>query len=118
MLILVALLVDKSVIMLIECGIKCNKLDFEELTLHLLGTPGYLVAISFMFLFAFGAQIAYMVIIGDTVPLVIENSFGKGENIFQNRDFVMFFFRNYDHITFVPIKRALKSIMDECYLYS
>ena len=95
MLVLVAILVDRSVIMLIECGLKCGKLDFEELTLHLLGLPGYLTATIFMFLFAYGAQIAYMVIIGDTVPLVIEKCFGKSDNIFQNREFVLCFFGTF-----------------------
>ena len=34
---LVAVLIYHSVLMLIECGLKANKLDFEELSEHLLG---------------------------------------------------------------------------------
>jgi len=68
LLIFVAWLVSQSVQMLIQCGIKSNKLDYEELANHLLGKKGYYATIASMFLFAFGAQVAYLVIIGDTIP--------------------------------------------------
>lgn len=70
LLIFVAWLVSQSVQMLIQCGIKANKLDYEELANHLLGKKGYYAAIASMFLFAFGAQVAYLVIIGDTIPVL------------------------------------------------
>ena len=54
---LVAILIYFSVMMLVECGIKANRLDFEELSEHLLGWPGYYAALTFMFLFAYGAQV-------------------------------------------------------------
>jgi solute carrier family 38 (sodium-coupled neutral amino acid transporter), member 11 len=69
---LVAYLNYRSVLMLIECGLIANKLDLEELSQHYLGDRGYYFALSAMFLFAFGGQIAYMVIIGDTIPAVTE----------------------------------------------
>lgn len=68
----VACLVYHSVTMLIDCGIKAGKLDFEELAEHLLGKRGYYAALVFMFLFAYGAQVAYLVVIGDTIPLVAQ----------------------------------------------
>ena len=68
----VAFLVYNSVTMLIECGIKANKLDFEELAEKLLGKKGYYAALVFMFLFAYGAQVAYLVVIGDTIPQVAQ----------------------------------------------
>ena len=68
----VAYLVYRSVTILIDCGVKANKLDFEELAEHLLGRPGYFAVLIFMFLFAYGAQIAYLVVIGDTIPIVAE----------------------------------------------
>lgn len=91
MLIVVAYLVDRSVIMLIECGIKAGKYDFEELTFHYLGKSGYLAAVVFMFLFAYGAQIAYMVIVGDTVPVVL-NTFVGERTILTNREEVILAF--------------------------
>lgn len=80
----VAYLVYNSVTMLIECGIKADKLDFEELAEHLLGRTGYYSALVFMFLFAYGAQVAYLVVIGDTIPLVAQ-LFLPG-SLFANRN--------------------------------
>ena len=65
---LCAWLVKSSVKILIECGEKNNCLDYEDLAAHLMGKKGYYAAMASMFLFAYGAQIAYLVIIGDTIP--------------------------------------------------
>ena len=91
MLILVAYLVDQSVIMLISCGVEKNKYDFEELTQHLLGDYGYYATTAFMFIFAYGAQVAYMVIIGDTIPIVLRNAYGDEGNL-PSREFIMSMF--------------------------
>lgn len=72
MLSIVAVLIYHSVLMLIECGVKENKFNLEELAEHLYGVKGYYFALLFMFLFAFGGQTAYLVIIGDTVPQVAD----------------------------------------------
>ena len=58
--------------MLIECGMRTEQYDLEQLSEHLLGSRGYYCALIFMFLFAYGAQIAYLIIIGDTVPRAAE----------------------------------------------
>jgi solute carrier family 38 (sodium-coupled neutral amino acid transporter), member 11 len=92
MLILVAFLVNESVIMLIECGLKCQKCDFEDLALHLLGPVGYYLTTFFMFIFAYGAQIAYMIIIGDSIPIVLKNSYGNNSSFYVNRTFIMILF--------------------------
>lgn len=83
----VACLVYQSVTMLIDCGIKANKLDFEELAEHLLGRVGYYAALVFMFLFAYGAQVAYLVVIGDTIPLVAQ--LFLPDSLFANRNFTI-----------------------------
>lgn len=83
----VAYLVYQSVTMLIDCGIKANKLDFEELAEHLLGKTGYYASLVFMFLFAYGAQVAYLVVIGDTIPVVAQ--LFLPESIFANRDYTI-----------------------------
>ena len=88
LLVLVAVVINKSVVMLIEIGIKHNKLDFEELSLFLLGDRGFNVALMIMFMFAYGAQVAYMVVIGDTIPAVL-NVFVSPTSIFANRALVM-----------------------------
>jgi hypothetical protein len=87
MLLLVAFLVNHSVRMLIECGMKAQKYDFEELAEHLLGRNGYYFALLFMFLFAYGAQVAYLVIIGDTVPKAAELLFPG--TIFSDRQAIL-----------------------------
>jgi solute carrier family 38 (sodium-coupled neutral amino acid transporter), member 11 len=84
MLAYVAYLVYQSVTMLIDCGVKAKKLDFEELAEHLLGRSGYYAALVFMFLFAYGAQVAYLVVIGDTIPVVAE--LFLPDSIFANRN--------------------------------
>lgn len=93
LLFLVAYLVNRSVVMLVECGIKKNKYNLEELSEYLLGPFGYYLAIGSMFLFAYGGQIAYLVIIGDTVPIVSQFLFGdSSSNIFAHRSFAILFF--------------------------
>jgi amino acid permease len=69
MMTLVGYIANRSAVMLIECGVKENKLDYEELTEHVLGEYGYHAALISMFFFAYGAQIAYLLVIGDAVPL-------------------------------------------------
>jgi solute carrier family 38 (sodium-coupled neutral amino acid transporter), member 11 len=86
LLVVIGILIDRSVIMLVQCGIKNNKNNLEELCFHLFGRRGYDAASLFMFLYAFGAMIAYMVIIGDTVPVTLSYFF-PNQNI--DRDAVV-----------------------------
>ena len=44
-----------------------------------------------MFIFAYGAQVAYMVIIGDTIPIVLRNAYGDEGNL-PSREFIMSMF--------------------------
>ena len=72
MLSLVAFLSHRSIIFLIKCGLKTGKLDYEELSEHLFGRLGFFITLIFMFLTSFGACVAYVVVIGDTIPVVLE----------------------------------------------
>ena len=78
LLVLVAFLIDRSVILLVECGTKAGKTNLEDLTGHLFGRRGHTLATIFMFMYAYGAMVAYMLIIGDTVPVVLRYTFGNG----------------------------------------
>lgn len=89
MLTYVAILIYHSVLMLIECGLKVNKLDFEELSEHLLGWKGYYATTIFMFLFAYGAQVAYLVVIGDTIPVVAGLFYPSDSSILTDRKAVI-----------------------------
>lgn len=72
LLVFVAFLIDRSAVMIVDCGLRVQKYDFEELAEYLLGSRGYHAVLLSMFLFAYGGQTAYLVIIGDTVPKVAE----------------------------------------------
>jgi amino acid permease len=95
LLVLVAIMVRQSVVMLITCGVKNQKFNYEELTEHLLGPRGYYAAVISMFLFAYGGQLAYLIIVGDTIPLVLELIFSSSlppSSIVFNRQFIICFF--------------------------
>lgn len=77
LLVSIAWLINKSTIMLIDCGMKAKKIDLEELCEHVLGKTGFYLSTLFMFLYAYGAMIAYMVIIGDTVPVALDYFIGE-----------------------------------------
>eukprot|EP01041_Mallomonas_annulata_P008012 gene8012-16410_t len=87
LLLLVAYLVLNSVLFLIKAGIKEKKLHLEDLSEHLLGPAGFYAAAISMFLFAYGAMVAYMVIIGDTVPSILFHIYDGNSAI--ERDLVM-----------------------------
>ena len=56
-----------------------NVLDLELLANKVIGAKGYYLALLAMFIFSYGAQIAYMVIIGDCVPVVFRHLFDVAE---------------------------------------
>jgi sodium-coupled neutral amino acid transporter 11 len=68
----VAWLLNKSAVMLIDCGIRNKKLDYELLSEHTLGRKGYFLTLVSMMLFAYGGQISYFILIADTMPLVAQ----------------------------------------------
>ena len=88
MLILIAYLINRSVIMLIECGLEKGKLDLEELCEHLLGIKGYYLSLTSMMMFAIGGMIAYLVIYGDTMPYVL-NAILASYDVTVSRELVM-----------------------------
>jgi sodium-coupled neutral amino acid transporter 11 len=59
--------------MLIATGIKARIYSYEDLCRIKLGKFGYYVALFCMFIFAFGAMLAYLLIIGDTITAVAQN---------------------------------------------
>lgn len=61
-----------------------------DLCKHLLGTAGYNVCVLSMLLFAYGAMLAYLVIIGDTVPVAFDYFLGEGAAPSRNVVIVMF----------------------------
>lgn len=60
---------------LIACGIKHNKMNYESIVKHSLGTKAYYLVIIALCVGRYGAMIIYHIIIGDTVPKVIQYLF-------------------------------------------
>ena len=71
LLLFVGWLTYKSVKIIVSCGVKVNRRSYEGLCEFCFGKCGFIVVSFFMFIFAFGAMCAYLVIIGDTVPLFL-----------------------------------------------
>ena len=67
----VALMVDYGVSVLIQCGRVTGKFDLTDLMEHYFGRRGFLACNLIMWVFAFGAMVAYLIIIGDTIPRVL-----------------------------------------------
>lgn len=70
MIVCVAAMMDKTIRMIIDCGVKTGKMDYEELLEHTHGRLGRYWCMGAMFLMAYGAMIGYSVIIGDTVGTI------------------------------------------------
>ena len=66
----VAWLNNRSAVMLIDCGIQKKCLDYELLSEISLGRRGYYFTLAAMMTFAYGGQVAYLILVGDTVPLI------------------------------------------------
>ena len=93
LLILVAYLTDYGVRNLVASGVRKYRYDYELITEWAFGSKGYYLIVIFMFLFAYGAMVAYHVVIGDTVPGII-TTYG-GENVtdpFDQRWFIVVLF--------------------------
>eukprot|EP00667_Euglena_gracilis_P009769 EG_transcript_9931 len=71
MLFVIAVLTQFSIDLLVKTGVRANKLHYEALCQHLFGPAGFYTAAACMWTFAAGAMLAYLVLIGDTVPVVL-----------------------------------------------
>jgi len=83
------LVTDFSVRLLVGTAHKVGCKDYEALCQVAFGRAGYYAVSFFMFIFAFGAMIAYFVIIGDTITSVVGTMGGGG--VLVNRNFVILF---------------------------
>eukprot|EP01084_Bolivina_argentea_P004693 8903_1 len=94
LLILVSLLIDYGVRHLVECGVSKNKLDYELIVEYQFGKRGYYTVTLFMFLFAYGAMVAYHIVIGDTITPIVHyaNTNGDYHKIYNQRWFIITIF--------------------------
>ena len=68
---LVAYLTNYTTRLIVRCGVRVNRRDYEDLCEYAMGRLGYYMVSASMFTFAYGGMIAYVVILGDTVPDVM-----------------------------------------------
>eukprot|EP01006_Ploeotia_vitrea_P013621 TRINITY_DN35573_c0_g1_i1.p1 TRINITY_DN35573_c0_g1~~TRINITY_DN35573_c0_g1_i1.p1 ORF type:complete len:609 (-),score=51.78 TRINITY_DN35573_c0_g1_i1:79-1905(-) len=66
-------LTDYSVGLIVRVGNYVNQHTYEGVCFFLMGKIGFYVVALSMFIFAFGAMIAYFVIIGDTIPVILDS---------------------------------------------
>lgn len=77
-----------TVVFCMHCSSHPLKL-MADLCKHLLGSTGYNVCVVSMLLFAYGAMLAYFVIIGDTLPVAFDYFLGDGSAPSRNAVIVM-----------------------------
>ncbi|GMI15431.1 hypothetical protein TrLO_g6583 [Triparma laevis f. longispina] len=67
----VGYLTSQSVKMIVEMGRQLGIMDYEKLAEKIFGRRGYTTISVFMLILAFGAMVAYCVVIGDIVPEIL-----------------------------------------------
>ncbi|CAM9551520.1 unnamed protein product [Phaeothamnion confervicola] len=78
LILLAAFFTERSSIMLIVSGERVGRLNYEELMQVAFGSVGYYVFCFFAFVMAFGAMCAYLIIIGDTIPQIVNSIHHSG----------------------------------------
>ncbi|XP_048753789.1 putative sodium-coupled neutral amino acid transporter 11 isoform X2 [Ostrea edulis] len=92
LLIITALLNDRSIILLVEAGKLSNTDSYQDMIMVACGRPGFYLLTLLQFLYPLIAMISYNVIIGDTVTKIIVR-IGKaanvGSTVLGNRQFII-----------------------------
>eukprot|EP00658_Telonema_sp_P-2_P001297 TRINITY_DN10490_c0_g1_i4.p1 TRINITY_DN10490_c0_g1~~TRINITY_DN10490_c0_g1_i4.p1 ORF type:complete len:400 (-),score=89.50 TRINITY_DN10490_c0_g1_i4:227-1426(-) len=88
LLVLCGYLTHYSTRLLVNTAKKVKVWNYEELCYAAFGKPGYIAVSFFMISFAFGALVAYFVIIGDTIPKVFSQWGGAG-TLLTDRHFII-----------------------------
>ena len=79
------MLLAYSIYLLVHTGKLCDGLaSYPSLVYRAYGPVGYIFVSVFMFMFPFGAMLAYLIIIGDTVPLVRCSARGGANNVLSS----------------------------------
>lgn len=91
MMCLAAFLTSRSTNMLIAAGEKSNRLNYEELMADVFGNAGIYAFSLFAGVLAFGAMAAYLIIVGDTIPEILQHH-GVTTGAFASRSSVIVIF--------------------------
>ncbi|KAA0153454.1 hypothetical protein FNF29_03271 [Cafeteria roenbergensis] len=79
LLVLVALLTDYSLRLLARLAKAHAAESYQDLVSRAFGTPGFVLVELAQFAFAYGALVAYLLIVKDTAAVVIRDIFGQGD---------------------------------------
>lgn len=86
--VMVAAVTAYTVDLLIRTGLKVNCRTYEGVCEHAMGRWGYFTVSWFIFLGSFGAQVAYLIVLGDTATPVLASWLGA-ESILADRQFIV-----------------------------
>lgn len=86
----VAIVTDYTVRILVETGLRTGCTDYEGVAQYCFGKAGFFAVSLFMVFFAYGAMLAYLLIIGDTIPQAFD-TIDSGNKIpfLHNRELVI-----------------------------
>jgi len=87
LLIAVGIVTDVSLYLLISASEIANRGSYQSLIYHCFGKWGFYFVSIFIFIFPYGALIAYLLIIGDTIPAVLAD--WGGHDWWNDRRFVI-----------------------------
>lgn len=87
---MVLYLIIRGIDMLITTGNHVGIQSYEDLCMKSFGTQGFYASSIFMFLLAYGAMVAYFIIIGDTIPPLVESA--SSSSAFADRSFIIILF--------------------------
>ena len=88
LLLALTVIVDWSVILLVQNGKLSGTSTYQDMVHRTFGYKGYLLVTIFQFLFAYGGMAAYMVIVADNMPKVMDQLFGP-TLLLGNRSFLL-----------------------------
>mmetsp|Transcript_44765 Transcript_44765/g.72904 ORF Transcript_44765/g.72904 Transcript_44765/m.72904 type:complete len:453 (+) Transcript_44765:116-1474(+) len=90
LLIFLAWLSDHSARLLVKVGVGVNKHTYNDVCEHAFGRFGRAGALFLMFIFSAGCMFAYMLVLGDTLPVVFR-AWITDHGLLANREFVLVF---------------------------
>eukprot|EP01138_Halocafeteria_seosinensis_P000078 gb/GECG01000079.1/.p1 GENE.gb/GECG01000079.1/~~gb/GECG01000079.1/.p1 ORF type:complete len:577 (+),score=46.18 gb/GECG01000079.1/:1-1731(+) len=85
LIVIVGFIADYSTRLMVGIGVRVNRRTYEELCYFAFGKKGFFVVTLSMFVFAYGAMIAYLIIIGDTVDAAFSSWVAHGESASRRR---------------------------------
>eukprot|EP00296_Roombia_truncata_P001038 JP436752.1.p1 GENE.JP436752.1~~JP436752.1.p1 ORF type:complete len:198 (-),score=28.63 JP436752.1:11-604(-) len=71
--------IDHGVVLIVDTAKKVKKHSYEELCQEAFGPAGFYICNLLVGVFASGCMVAYIIMVGDTVPYVLVSTFGESQ---------------------------------------